>query len=46
MPRKLRPLSDFLSTEAARSEERIMWARDLQQETFTWEQLFRAFELR
>jgi uncharacterized protein len=36
----------FLSTEAARSEERIAWARNLQQETFTWEQLFRSFGLR
>ena len=35
----------FLSTQAARSKERITWARDLQQETFTWEQLFRAFGL-
>jgi uncharacterized protein len=32
----------FLSTEAARSKERIAWARDLQQESFTWEQIFRA----
>src|SRR5215218_4801721 len=35
----------FLSTDAARSEERIAWAHDLQQETFTWEQLFRSFGL-
>jgi uncharacterized protein len=35
----------FLSTKAARSEERIAWAHDLQQETFTWEELFRAFGL-
>jgi uncharacterized protein len=36
----------FLSTQAARSEERIAWARDLQQEHFAWNELFRAFELR
>jgi uncharacterized protein len=36
----------FLSTDAARSGERIAWARNLQQETFTWEELFRAFGLR
>jgi uncharacterized protein len=36
----------FLSTEAARSEKRIAWARDLQHETFTWEQLFRSSGLR
>jgi uncharacterized protein len=35
----------FLSTEAARNEERIVWARELQQKTFTWEELFRAFGL-
>jgi uncharacterized protein len=39
------PDPSFLSTEAARSKERIAWARNLQQETFTWEQLFRAFGL-
>jgi uncharacterized protein len=36
----------FLSTEAARSEERIAWARHLQQEHFTWHELFGAFGLR
>lgn len=36
----------FLSTEAARSEGRIAWARNLQQEHFTWEQIFRAYGLR
>jgi len=36
----------FLSTEAARSEERIAWGRDLQQEQFGWEELFLAFGLR
>ena len=35
----------FLSTAAARSEGRIAWARNLQQETFTWEELFRGFGL-
>ena len=35
----------FLSTRAARSEERIAWGRDLQQEQFTWEALFRSFGL-
>ena len=36
----------FLSTEAARSKERIAWAYDLQQEQFAWEELFLAFGLR
>ena len=36
----------FLSTEAARSEDRIAWGRDLQQEQFAWEELFLAFGLR
>ena len=35
----------FLSTEAAKSEGRIAWAHELQQEQFTWEELFRAFGL-
>jgi uncharacterized protein len=39
------PDPGFLSTEAARSEERIAWARDLQQEHFAWEDLYRAFGL-
>ena len=29
----------FLSTKAARSEERIGWARGLQQEQFAWAEL-------
>lgn len=36
----------FLSTRAARSEERIAWAYDLQQQQFAWEKLFWAFGLR
>ena len=36
----------FLSTEAARSEERIAWARHLQREQFTWNELFGAFGFR
>ena len=36
----------FLSTAAARSEDRIAWGRDLQQEQFAWEELFLAFGLR
>jgi uncharacterized protein len=35
----------FLSTEAARSEERIGWARGLQREQFAWTELYRAFRL-
>ena len=35
----------FLSTEAARSEERIAWASGLQQEQFAWADLHRAFGL-
>jgi uncharacterized protein len=35
----------FLSTEAARSEERIAWAHGLQQEQFDWPELYRAFTL-
>jgi uncharacterized protein len=42
----IRPNPQFLSTEAARSEERIAWARDLQQEHFAWKDLNRAFGLR
>jgi uncharacterized protein len=40
------PDSRFLSTEAARSEERIAWARGLQQEHFAWKELYRALGLR
>lgn len=36
----------FLSTEAARSEERIAWACSLQREHVTWEELYRNFGLR
>ncbi len=36
----------FLSTEAARSKERIAWGHDLQQEQFAWKELFLAFGLR
>jgi len=36
----------WLSTEAARSEERIGWARDLQWERFSWEELCQGFDLR
>ena len=36
----------FLSTKAARSEERLAWAQGLQQKHFTWKELYRAFELR
>jgi uncharacterized protein len=39
----IRPNPRFLSTEAARSEERIAWAHVLQQEHFAWEGLYRAF---
>ena len=36
----------LLSTGAARGEERIAWAHDLQQENFTWEELYRGFGFR
>jgi uncharacterized protein len=36
----------WLSTKAARSEERIGWARDLQWEHFSWQELCQSFELR
>ena len=42
----IRPNPQFLSTQAARSEERIAWARDLQQEHLAWKDLERAFGLR
>jgi uncharacterized protein len=42
----IRPDPRWLSTEAARSEERIGWARDLQWERFSWEKLCQSFELR
>ncbi len=41
----IRPDPRFLSTEAARSEERILWARGLQGEHFAWEDLYRGFGL-
>ena len=41
----IRPDPRFLSTEAARSEERILWARDLQRERFSWKELYRGFGL-
>jgi uncharacterized protein len=41
-----RPDPWLLSTEAARSEERIVWARDLQGERFAWEELYRDFGLK
>ena len=41
-----RPDPRLLSTEAARSEERIAWARDLQGERFAWEELYRDFGLK
>jgi uncharacterized protein len=40
-----RPDPRLLSTEAARSEERIVWARHLQGEYFAWEELYRGFGL-
>jgi uncharacterized protein len=42
----IRPNPLWLSTTAARSEERIGWARDLQWERFSWEELCQSFELR
>jgi uncharacterized protein len=42
----IKPDPRFLSTQAARSEERIAWARNLQQEHFAWKKLKRAFGLR
>ena len=43
---EIKPDPRFLSTQPARSEERIVWARDLQQEHFAWKELKRAFGLR
>ncbi len=42
----IRPDPRFLSTEAARSGERILWARDLLREHFAWEKLYRRFGIR
>jgi uncharacterized protein len=42
----IRPDPRWLSTEAARSEERIGWIGDLQWERFSWEELCQSFELR
>ncbi len=42
----IRPAPRMLSTEAARRDERILWARDLQGEHFAWEKLYRDFGLR
>lgn len=41
----IRPDPRWLSTEAARSEERIRWARDLQHKDLDWEALWQGFEL-
>jgi uncharacterized protein len=41
-----RPDPRLLSTQAAKSEERIAWARDLQGEHFAWEELYCDFGLR
>jgi uncharacterized protein len=41
-----RPDPRWLSTEAARSAERIVWARDLQGAHLAWEDLYRDFRLR
>jgi uncharacterized protein len=41
----IRPNPRWLSTEAARSEERIVWARHLQREQLAWEELYRGFGL-
>ena len=42
----IRPDPHWLSTEAARSEERIGWALGLQWKHFSWEELCQCFELR
>ncbi len=42
----IRPDPGLLSTAAARNDERITWARDLQREHPTWEELFLGFGLR
>ena len=42
----IRPDPQLLSTQAAKSEERIALARDLQLEHFAWENLYRDFGLR
>jgi uncharacterized protein len=42
----IKPDPRFLSTQPARSVERIAWARNLQQEHFAWKDLNRAFGLR
>jgi uncharacterized protein len=41
----IRPDPRWLSTKSARSEECIGWARDLQWERFSWEELYQSFEL-
>ncbi len=41
----IKPDPRLLSTEAARSNGRIEWARSLQQEPFVWDKLYRAFGL-
>ncbi len=42
----IRPDPRWLSTKSALSEERISWARDLQWERLSWEELCQSFELR
>jgi uncharacterized protein len=43
---EIRPDPRWLSTKWARSEERIGWARDLQGERCSWDELCRSFDLR
>ena len=45
-PVGIRPDPHWLSTKAARSEERIGWARGLQWKHYSWEELCQCFELR
>ncbi len=42
----IRPDRRLLSTGAARSEERILWARGLQRDHVTWEELYRGYGVR
>jgi uncharacterized protein len=43
---EIRPDPRWLSTKWARSKERIGWARDLQGERCSWDELCRSFDLR
>jgi uncharacterized protein len=41
----MRPDERFLSTDAAKQKKRIDWARDVVEQSFTWSEIYGAFEV-